>query len=115
MIRIDVFEKGGKYYLIPVYVIDYYNKNLPNKICKAHKTEEEWSIVDETYTFKFSLFQNDLIKIASKNGFNFKVMDKKADRADVTLNEIFVYIIVLIEVLLQYQSKQLTENMFAMV
>ena len=91
MIRIDVFEKGGKYYLIPVYVIDYYNKNLPNKICKAHKTEEEWPIVDETYAFKFSLFQNDLIKIASKNGFNFKVMDKKADRADVTLNEIFVY------------------------
>ena len=91
MIRIDVFEKAGKYYLIPVYVIDYYNKNLPSKICKAHKTEDEWPEKDDSYTFKFSLFQNDLIKIASKNGFNFKVMDKKADRADVTLNEIFVY------------------------
>lgn len=91
MIRIDIYEKAGKFYLIPVYVIDYYNKKLPNRICKAHKIEAEWPELDDSYTFKFSLFQNDLIKLTSKNGFNFKPLDKKAEKESVNLNEIFVY------------------------
>lgn len=91
MIRIDVFEKAGKFYMIPVYVLDYYNKRLPNRICKAHKTENDWPVLDDSYTFKFSLFQNDLIKISSKKGFNFNLMDKKAEKNDTVLNDLFVY------------------------
>lgn len=91
MIRIDVFEKQGKFYLIPVYTIDYYNKKLPNKVCKSNKIEDEWPEIDETYSFKFSLFQNDLIKISNNNGFNFLPLDKKAEKKKVNINNLFVY------------------------
>lgn len=66
MARIDVFEKEKKLYFVPVYVKDLYAKKVPNKICVASKQYEEWKDVDETYEFKFSLANNDLIKVKSK-------------------------------------------------
>ncbi len=90
MIRIDIFEKGGKNFFIPVYVADYYRKTLPNKIAKpgAYK---KWPILDDTYKFKFSLFQNDLIHIKSDKPISFYPRDKKAEKKAVMLNDLFVY------------------------
>lgn len=66
MVRVDVFTKNGKYYLVPIYVADMIKNTLPNKAIKANKPKEEWLEMDETYTFKFSLYSNDMIAIKKK-------------------------------------------------
>lgn len=94
MIRIDLFERNNKYYFIPVYTGDYYRKRLPNKLCKAATSYNNWTELDDTYHFMFSLYQNDLIKVSSKKGFNFKLSDeKKAKDKDskIVLNDVFAY------------------------
>lgn len=66
MIRVDVFEKENKYYLVPIYVSDFAKKELPNKAIVANKSEAEWIEMTEEYIFKFSLYPNDLVKIKRK-------------------------------------------------
>ena len=66
MPRVDVFSKKNKkgkeeYYLVPIYVSDFAKGVLPNKAIVAHKPEEEWITIDETYNFKFSLLKDTLI------------------------------------------------------
>lgn len=63
MIRVDVYSKGGKYYGVPIYVADLYKGVLPTQIATAHKPQNEWKTVDETYTFEMSLHKNDLLRI----------------------------------------------------
>lgn len=63
MVRTDVFTKGGKYYLVPVYVSDVIAGKLPDRAIAAHKPEEEWPVVDESYKFLFSLQPYDFIGI----------------------------------------------------
>ena len=69
MYRVDVFEKDKKFYLCPVYMTDVYAHKLPNKVIVRDKP---WITIDKTYNFKFSLYQNDLIKITSKNDIILK-------------------------------------------
>jgi len=66
MVRVDVFERNGKFYLIPVYVSDFTKGQLPNRIIKIGKSEEEWPEINEEYNFRFSLYPNDLIKVKKK-------------------------------------------------
>ncbi|MBP3917218.1 type II CRISPR RNA-guided endonuclease Cas9 [Clostridium sp.] len=67
MARIDLYEKEGKYYIVPVYSYQILNNITPKKASTAGKNESEWTVIDDTYTFKMSLFKNDLIKISYKN------------------------------------------------
>lgn len=71
MVRVDIFREKGKYYAVPVYVADTVRKRLPNKAAVAHKPYSEWKQMDDN-NFLFSLYRNDLIKIASKDGINIK-------------------------------------------
>lgn len=66
MVRVDVFEKNGKNYLVPIYVADVINGKLPNKVIRANTPKEQWPEIDETYNFKFSLYSNDLVCIKKK-------------------------------------------------
>jgi CRISPR-associated endonuclease Csn1 len=66
MVRVDVFTKDKKYYLVPIYVSDFRKKDLPNKAIVSLKSENEWITIDKTYSFKFSLFKDDLIEIKNK-------------------------------------------------
>ena len=91
MHRVDVFEKDGKFYLCPVYMSDVYAKKLPNKVIERDK---DWTNIDKSFNFKFSLYQNDLIKIKSKNNIkmdkNFK--NEKSKKADsISSNELLIY------------------------
>lgn len=65
MVRIDVFEKKGKFYLVPIYVADFTKKELPNHAIAANTLEVNWPVIDSAYNFKFSLFKDDLIQINS--------------------------------------------------
>lgn len=68
MVRVDVFGKGGKNYLVPVYAWQVAKGILPNRAVVAYADEENWDVIDESFEFKFSLYPNDLVEIVSKKG-----------------------------------------------
>jgi len=65
MLRVDVFTKGGKFHLVPVYV-HHRVTGLPNRAIVAFKDEEEWTLIDDSFGFCFSLHPNDLVKVSLK-------------------------------------------------
>ncbi|MDD0824086.1 type II CRISPR RNA-guided endonuclease Cas9 [Mannheimia sp. AT1] len=66
MVRVDVFIKGGKYFLVPIYTWQVAKGILPNKAIIAYTPENEWEEMDETAQFQFSIFPNDLIKVKTR-------------------------------------------------
>jgi len=80
-VRIDIYTKDGKNYIIPVYAHHIAKKVTPNAMITNGKTEDEWDKLDDTYQFKFSLFPNDLIKISNKKE-SFIGYYKGADRSN---------------------------------
>lgn len=66
--RVDVFHKTGKFYLVPIYQSDR-KKNgvLPNRAATANTPRDEWTLIDESFDFRFSLFPNDLIKLKNRD------------------------------------------------
>ena len=66
MVRVDVFEKGGKYYLVPIYSWQVAKGILPDRAIIAFKDEEDWQLIDDSFNFKFSLHPNDLIEVITK-------------------------------------------------
>lgn len=89
MYRVDVFEKDGKTYLCPVYMADVYRHKLPNKVIEIGK---DWSTIDDTYNFKFSLYQNDLVKVKHKNKIvlNKNFNNPKSEKSDTIENDEFL-------------------------
>lgn len=70
MLRVDVFTKGGRFHLVPVYV-HHRVKGLPNRAIVASKDEGEWTSIDDSFEWKFSLYPNDLMHITLKNEKHF--------------------------------------------
>lgn len=69
MLRVDVFTKAGKFHLVPIYVhhaLAKDVKNLPNRAVVAFKDEKEWTLIDDSFTFCFSLYPNDFVRISQK-------------------------------------------------
>ncbi|MDZ7584792.1 MAG: type II CRISPR RNA-guided endonuclease Cas9 [Thiobacillus sp.] len=66
MLRVDVFTKGGKFHLVPVYV-HHRVKGLPDRAIVAFKDELEWTLIDESFAFCFSLHPNDFVRVSLKN------------------------------------------------
>ncbi len=89
MHRVDVYEKDKKFYLCPVYYADVYAKNLPNKLIVQGK---DWIERDDSFDFKFSLYQNDLIKVTNNKEIvlskNFK--NDKSNKKDSIQNKEFL-------------------------
>lgn len=63
MVRTDVFEREGRFYLVPVYLKDVAAGVLPNKACVGGKAEKDWRQIDDSYSFRFSLYLNDLVRL----------------------------------------------------
>ncbi|NLB81572.1 MAG: type II CRISPR RNA-guided endonuclease Cas9, partial [Clostridiaceae bacterium] len=68
MIRIDIFEKDKKYYIVPVYTKDVVKDGLPDKAIVPKKPESLWIQIDDSFSFKFSVYPNELIEITRKKG-----------------------------------------------
>ena len=91
MYRVDVYVKDKKFYLCPIYMADVYAHKLPNKVIEIGK---DWTTIDNSFKFKFSLYKNDLVKVTSKKNIvmnkNFKnPKSKKPDK--IESNEFLVY------------------------
>ena len=82
MVRVDVFEKDNKFYLVPIYVSDFVKKELPNKAIVAYKDEEDWIEMTDEYKFKFSLYPNDLVRIKKKGEKEVLTYYKETDRSN---------------------------------
>jgi CRISPR-associated endonuclease Csn1 len=67
MWRVDVFRKGGRYFLVPLYQADRKRgQPLPDHACVAHKPRSEWDRIDDSFDFRFSLYPNDLIRVKQR-------------------------------------------------
>lgn len=73
MVRVDVFTKDNKYFLVPIYVADTKRPNLPNKAITQKTPENKWPEMSPEYEFLFSLQSNDLVylKLKDKDFFGF--------------------------------------------
>jgi CRISPR-associated endonuclease Csn1 len=69
MIRLDVFERDARYYLVPVYA---YQLSLldapPRHAIVADKDEPEWELLDESFSFRFSLYPGSWIEAVDRKG-----------------------------------------------
>ena len=52
----------GKFHLVPIYV-HHRVKGLPFKAIVAFKDETEWTLIDESFNWQFSLYPNDLVRV----------------------------------------------------
>ena len=86
MVRVDVFKKDSKYYLVPIYVSDFVKKELPNKAIIAFENEKKWIEMTEEYKFEFSLYPNDLVKIKKKNEKEFYAYYTTTQRSTGAIN-----------------------------
>lgn len=90
-VRVDVFNKDSKYYLVPIYVSDTVKKELPNKAIVQAKPYALWPEMDEK-DFIFSLYPNDLIKVKSKRDMKFSLANKDSTlEKEWITKEAFVY------------------------
>lgn len=69
MVRTDVFTDGKRFYVVPVYVSDMVKKKLPDKAVVTNKPENEWIPMEaeKGYSFMFSLYPNDWVKVQAQN------------------------------------------------
>ena len=81
MVRIDLYQKNGKYFLIPYYISDIAKKIVKDKAIAQGKREDDWIAIDETYNFVFSLFKNDLVRIIDSKGREIFGYYNSCDRA----------------------------------
>lgn len=65
MLRVDVFTKANKFHLVPVYV-HHRVSGLPNRAVVAFKDEAEWTLIDDSFNFLFSLNPNDFVQVQQK-------------------------------------------------
>ncbi len=68
MVRTDVFERDGKFYLVPIYLKDTVAGELPNRAVIGGMPENAWRLMDDSYRFAFSLRLDDPIRLVRKRG-----------------------------------------------
>jgi len=61
------FTKANKFHLVPVYVHHTVAKELPSRAVVAFKDEDEWTLIDDSFQFCFSMYPNDLLRVKLKN------------------------------------------------
>lgn len=96
MIRVDLYSKGGKYYGVPVYVADLYRGELPKRAATQRKSQNEWRVMNDTYTFEMSIYKDDLLRIESEDGIEMKKkkdVENSAKAPTKTITNDFVYFI----------------------
>ena len=96
IMRLDLYSKDGKYFGVPVYVADLYRGELPKRAATQKKSQNEWRVMDDTYTFEMSIYQDDLLRIESKKGIELKKkkdVENSAKALTKTITDELVYFI----------------------
>lgn len=86
MVRVDVYAKGGRFFLAPVYAWQVGTLPAPpNRAIVAHKPETEWSVIDGTFAFRFSLHPGAYVRVTNRSGEVFEGYYAGTDRGSATL------------------------------
>lgn len=67
MIRVDLFNIDGGYFIVPIYVSDVISEELPRRAVTRGEPISNWKEMEESQ-FIFSLYHNELVYIEDKNG-----------------------------------------------
>ena len=59
--------------MCPIYYADVYAHKLPNKVIVR---DRPWETIDNSFKFKFSLYQNDLVKVGNNKDIVLKKKNK---------------------------------------
>ncbi len=89
MLRIDIFGKENKrgtlnYYAVPLYTHHVWEKVIFSKACVQGKDETDWLVMDEPYSFQFSLHRDELVEI-ERAGVLYRGYYKQFGRATATI------------------------------
>ena len=68
MVRCDVFSKKGQFHLVPIYNYQLVERTPPMRAIMAAKSENQWTLIDETFRFEFSLWKNSYLEIKFSDG-----------------------------------------------
>jgi CRISPR-associated endonuclease Csn1 len=74
MARVDVFRKDdakgrARFYLVPVYPHQVATlPTPPTQAVDAYKEEAEWTAIDASFTFAFSLFGHSFVEVTKSDG-----------------------------------------------
>lgn len=77
IVRVDVFARPNKrgrdeFYLVPIYPHHVMNKRCwpmpPMRSVVAYKDEDDWTLIDDSYKFKFSLYHRSYIEVTKSTG-----------------------------------------------
>ena len=66
MVKVLVYAKNEKYFLVPVYVADIVRTKSLKAIAPG-KDESDWPCIDETFVYQFELYSNDLVYVKRKS------------------------------------------------
>ncbi|MBM4125276.1 MAG: type II CRISPR RNA-guided endonuclease Cas9 [Nitrospira sp.] len=86
MLRVDIFRKAGKHFVVPVYVADLTRRELPCRAVVAHKPETEWEVIDDRHEFLLSLYPNDFVCLKFKGKPDVAGYYAGCDRAGGTIH-----------------------------
>lgn len=95
IVRVDVFAKPNKrgkeeFYLVPIYPHHVMNRRdwpMPPVRAVAHsKDEENWTLIDERYTFRFSLYSRSFLEVAKPTGLLVSGYFQGMDRSTGAIN-----------------------------
>jgi len=91
MVRLDVFEKGKKFYLVPIYthqVADRQNWPEPPNGALPTKTtpEHKWLHIDDSFRFKFSLHPYSWVETINSKGEIKEGYYRGAGRSTASIN-----------------------------
>jgi CRISPR-associated endonuclease Csn1 len=72
MVRVDVFTKQGKNYLVPIYAYQIADRAgwpfPPMRAVKGARPEQAWHVIDDTFRFRFSLYPSSLVSWPGETG-----------------------------------------------
>lgn len=86
MVRVDVYTKNKKYFLVPVYVADVQKKAFVSKAVVPGKNEKHWTIIDSSFSFEFSIHQNDYVRIINSKNKEFEGYFQKFNKSSGVIN-----------------------------
>jgi CRISPR-associated endonuclease Csn1 len=73
MVRVDVFEKSGRFFLVPIYLHQVADRTKyptpPARAIVAYAEEATgWTAIDDSYSFRFSLYPDSYVEILTSKG-----------------------------------------------
>lgn len=69
MVRVDLYQKEGKYYAVPIYISDMVKKEIPRKAATGGKQYQDWRVMNPD-DFLFSVYPRDLLHLKKWKPFN---------------------------------------------